>query len=87
MASLGNNCLLTFADDTKWFRPVTNYTDEQLLQHDIVLVVHQLVWFVLAVLLIKHQGFPGTCVIENWNLMILIRKSILIWKFVNTFVT
>ena len=29
-----HNSLLTFADDTKCFGPVTNCTDEQLLQHD-----------------------------------------------------
>ena len=33
------NSLLTFADNTKWFGSVTNYTNEQLLQHDIVLLL------------------------------------------------
>ena len=35
-----HNSLLTFADDTKCFGPVTNCTDEQLLQHDINLLFH-----------------------------------------------
>ena len=34
-----HNSLLTFADDTKCFGPVTNCTDEQLLQHDIDLLL------------------------------------------------
>ena len=33
-----HSSLLTFADDTKCFGPVTNCTDEQLLQHDINLL-------------------------------------------------
>ena len=35
-----HNSLLTFADDTKCFLPVTNCTDEHLLQHDIDLLLH-----------------------------------------------
>ena len=34
-----HNSLLTFVDDTKCFGPVTNCTDEQLLQHDIDLLL------------------------------------------------
>ena len=34
-----HNSLLTFADDIKCFGPVTNCTDEQLLQHDINLLL------------------------------------------------
>ena len=34
-----HNSLLTFADDTKCFGPVTNCTNEQLLQHDIDLLL------------------------------------------------
>ena len=33
-----HNSLLTFADDTKCFGPITNCTNEQLLQHDINLL-------------------------------------------------
>ena len=34
-----HSSLLTFADDTKCFGPVTNCTDKQLLQHDIDLLL------------------------------------------------